>query len=301
MSNETDLDWLARNVHEWDGNFGFIVMLKMKNGDNSYMNTRNGSKYHPYCMGNAVLNAKPYSKAQWLARRAELQNKPSWDSAPSAAEWIAQHSSGYWCWGRGAATKSNNGTWYSPEFGIAQWTGYAGTTLGDWCDTLERRPADLSEMAVTQRLQEATENVLAAVQELKSDRYKFDPFISIEDNKELNMSNKQEVKQDNGWFERGELPPVGAACEFTLGANAPWYQCEIKYVIRGDGVVMKRIPGGDEQYCGLLHRNPVSFRPIRTEREVAIEEMCKDVDLHVSVFELEAGKLYDAGYRKDPK
>lgn len=47
--------------------------------------------------------------------------------------------------------------------------------------TSAQKPSDLSERAVTARLQEATDNVLAAVPELKSDRYKFEPFTSLED------------------------------------------------------------------------------------------------------------------------
>ena len=97
------------------------------------------------------------------------------------------------------------------------------------------------------------------------------------------------MKQDNGWHERGELPPVGTVCEYTLGANAPWYQCEIKYVIRGNGVVMKRIPYGNEQYCGLIHRNPVSFRPIRTERDVLLSIIVEEMNHYDT-----DGKLADA-------
>ncbi|MGL5527818.1 MAG: hypothetical protein ACRDCI_05460, partial [Plesiomonas shigelloides] len=122
-----DLDWLARNVHAWDGDFGFIAMLKMSNSYNLYMYTREGSKLHPYFVGSTLRHARPYSKAQWLSRRAELQNKPSWR------------------------------------------------------DTLEKRPADLPEQAVTSRLKEATDNVLAAVPEMMTDKYKFEPFVSVED------------------------------------------------------------------------------------------------------------------------
>ena len=42
----------------------------------------------------------------------------------------------------------------------------------------------------------------------------------------------------------------------------------------------------------------ICFRPIRTEREVAIEEMCNVAGLGGLVFGLVAGELYDAGYRK---
>ena len=71
MSNETDLDWLARNVHVWPA------------GDHQpwcyvYMVAGGAMK----ASGN-FLDAVAYpiriTKDQWLARRAELQNKPSWD------------------------------------------------------------------------------------------------------------------------------------------------------------------------------------------------------------------------------
>jgi len=39
----------------------------------------------------------------------------------------------------------------------------------------------MSEQAVTARLKEATDNVLSAAPELMADKYKFDPFISVED------------------------------------------------------------------------------------------------------------------------
>ena len=50
-----------------------------------------------------------------------------------------------------------------------------------WRDTLEKRPSDLSEQMVMSRLQEATDNVLAAAPELMTDKYKFEPFVSVED------------------------------------------------------------------------------------------------------------------------
>jgi len=49
-----------------------------------------------------------------------------------------------------------------------------GEVLGDWRDTLEKRPADLSEPAVTERLNEATQTVLAAAPALRDDQYLFE-------------------------------------------------------------------------------------------------------------------------------
>lgn len=148
----SDLDWLARNVHVWpDGS------------DQVRINE---------------LSPDAYTKEQWLARRAELQNKPSWNDAPEWAEFISQSISGVWHYHE---LKPDNGTHGYFSVKGKYMNQCSGEVLCDWRDTLEKRPADLSEQAVTARLKEATENVLAATPELMADKYKFEPFISVED------------------------------------------------------------------------------------------------------------------------
>ena len=100
---------------------------------------------------------------------------------------------------------------------------------------------------------------------------------------------------DAQWFERGELPPVGTVClyvvsdrlsaEVEITAHAKLGLCFVQVWQSGESYVSK---------TAELHR----FRPIRTEREVAIEEMCNVAGLDGLVFGLVAGELYDAGYRK---
>lgn len=272
MSNETDLDWLARNVHHWASDHAKTISYSTEFGSERY--------------GDGLPYPK-YTKHQWLARRAELQNKPSWDSAPSNAEWRAQHSTGYGCWGRGTATQAANGIWYSPEFGTAQWTGFAGEVLGDWRDTLERRPEHTrAEMEV--------ELVKAALK----------PFTSIEDNQELNMSQQQEMKQDNGWFERGELPPVGVECEMKHKYSTPdWARPGFEPVVIVASGKDLFISSGTDLYRETVGSwDEYEFRPIRTEREVAIEVMLKDsgaleCDTVMSILE----NLIDKGWAKESK
>ena len=64
MSNETDLDWLARNVHVWKS--GYDLAVVQRGGGEIYVTW-------PSVCSSGI------TKKQWLARRAELQNKPSWD------------------------------------------------------------------------------------------------------------------------------------------------------------------------------------------------------------------------------
>lgn len=136
MSNETDLDWLARNVHVWKS--GYDLAVVQRGGGEIYVT------WPSVCSGGIT-------KKQWLARRAELQNKPSWRDAPEWAHWLAQHESGVWCWGNATPERQCHGVvgvWDSvlvdgknhAEDSRCEWSGCAGEVLGDWRDTLERRP-----------------------------------------------------------------------------------------------------------------------------------------------------------------
>lgn len=180
-----DLDWLARNVHVWP-----FSMLDSKP-------TEDYVWHQPHCGGDilVVFRDRPsvFNKDQWLARRAELQNKPSWDDAPEWSEWLAQDEDGEWKWLAGLPVKYVDG-WAAVEIKFC----CKGVVLGDWRETLEKRPADLSEQAVTARLKEATDNVLAAVPELMTDKYKFEPFVSVEDAKITIMQSDGDVKHFGG-------------------------------------------------------------------------------------------------------
>jgi hypothetical protein len=168
MNNQTDLDWLARNVHEWPA------------GDHQpwcYVYQKDGVKK---VSGNCITVIQPCVKidrGDWLARRAELQNKPSWADALEWAEWLAQDTAGLdgigaWWWYRVKPTKGDR-TWSSKGHSSRP-VPTRGEVIGDWRDTLEKRPADLSEPAVTERLNEATQTVLAAAPALMDDKYLFE-------------------------------------------------------------------------------------------------------------------------------
>ena len=207
----------------------------------------------------AVAYPTMVTKDQWLARRAELQNKPSWKDAPEWAEWLAQDPCGEW-WFYDARPCGDGSEWDSDVYSDSATVVSDGVVLGSWRDTLEKRPADLSEQAVTARLKDATDNVLAAVPELMTDKYKFTPFTIIEDNQEKAM------KQDNGWFERGELPPVGTACEaFGKFPTAP---CEI-IAYSPEQVAIRWLDNGLLDVIDLKTGDipSIDFRPIRTERD----------------------------------
>lgn len=131
---------------------------------------------------------------------------------------------------------------------------------------------------------------------------------------------------DNSWYEKGELPPVGTKCEVTHnGIRGIWERIEIlKHDInyKGNGyserfacISLSGINlGGSREKGDLFWLYNVKdegckFRPIKTERELAIEQMSKDINLRVTNHEMIKNtvgledsilaKLYDAGYRKN--
>ena len=128
--------------------------------------------------------------------------------------------------------------------------------LGDWRDTLEKRPEE------------------------------FKQFTSIEDNQEQVMTQQQDMKQDNKWFERGELPPVGTVClyvvsdrlsaEVEITAHAKFGLCFVEVGKSGENYVSK---------TAELHR----FRPVRTERDVLLSIIVEEMNRYDT-----DGKLADA-------
>lgn len=218
----SDLDWLARNVHEWRGSERCISVC------NGVIRWTVGSK--------PMDGLTWLTKKQWLARRAELQNKPSWDACPEWAQWLAQDADGCWHWFKGnikPEIQSDNKTW-SNKYASFHKVDYGktggvfagkGSVLGFCNDTLEQRPEKLQ------------------------------PFTSIEDNQE------QEMKQDNGWFERGELPPVGEVCEWLECHQTGWQKVTLAGHYENAAWI---VPEGKEPITVF---NPTGFRPIRTERD----------------------------------
>ena len=217
MNKETDLDWLARNVHVWVPN----ELLRMKPCDNG-----NGTFRASWCYS----GDGGFTKDQWLTRRAELQNKPTeW---PKRANWLAQNGGGEWAFYSDSADNPPqnrpDGNWYSDDVEVKFC--HHGEVLGDWRDTLEKR-------------QEQNE---------------LEPFVSVED------SQEKEMKRDNGWFERGELPPVGCECEIlgAFGHYQEWFPCKI--IAEHSGSVF----AANERSWMNVRKGERQFRPLRTEREV---------------------------------
>ena len=119
-------------------------------------------------------------------------------------------------------------------------------------------------------------------------------------NQELKLERDKMQKQpaqpapDNSWHERGEFPPAGCVCEAFVNEENKWVHFEV-IAIR-DGFVLGWCR---ESLYGFQSDEKSEFRPLRTEREKAIDEMLLAID-HIKEgnFETFIGALYDAGYRK---
>lgn len=236
---EDDLDWLARNVHKWVPN----ELLRMKPCDNG-----NGKIRASWCYS----GDGGFTKDQWLARRAELQNKPNWADAPEWAEWLAQDEDGAWWWYQDVPEKCDDGWLSELKCEPAE---ACGEVLGDWRDTLERRP----------------------------DMHKSEPKI------DTSAEHVQKTTQSmHDWHERGELPPVGVECEVMHRER--WVVCDViahfqqkaamvaAYTV-DNGNALKQLDSCIAEY----------FRPIRTERDVLLSIIVEEMNRYDT-----DGKLADA-------
>ena len=141
-----DLDWLALNVHVWPTSTPHIVTA----GDGVFEFGATFCENHVCVYHREFTDSKVIYKKQWLARRAELQNKPSWDheAVPAWATALAQDQDGEWKW------LGDNVTQYVDGFTADKISAQCkGVVLGSWRNTLEKR-------------QEQAE---------------FEPFVSVED------------------------------------------------------------------------------------------------------------------------
>ena len=112
------------------------------------------------------------------------------------------------------------------------------------------------------------------------------------------MNSKPEV--DNSWNKYGELPPCGVPVELWVGGSFA-YNCEF-ITRRSNHYVMWNLDADRPDAADYMNSE---FRPLRTEREKAIDEMVYILKAKfdrpgvdgIAVSGI-VNELYDAGYRK---
>ena len=102
------------------------------------------------------------------------------------------------------------------------------------------------------------------------------------------MSSKPKV--DNSWHERGEFPPVGCECDIRHSCwNSEKYEKVTVAAITNEYLIVKYATF--EQYYML---KDISFRPVRTERDVLIEIIKKTDDTDDRI----ADAILAAGFKR---
>lgn len=94
------------------------------------------------------------------------------------------------------------------------------------------------------------------------------------------VSDNQLKAQDNSWYEKGELPPVGTNIEYKLG-DGPWYEATVKYVLDvldgdEDEIVIACPHLGFEQLLTL--KKHTKIRPTVSPEQIAEQERENVVD-----------------------
>ena len=95
------------------------------------------------------------------------------------------------------------------------------------------------------------------------------------------------MSQDNGWYERGELPPVGSHLEVTFGNKSTWHEC---VVLPGKKIAIDRYAG----WHVMGWQDDFEFMPIKTEREKFVERAKDDFKDYAPSF---YDRLWDSGLR----
>lgn len=126
--------------------------------------------------------------------------------------------------------------------------------------------------------------------------------VKVEINNETEHKVETEMKSESevtikvgNWHKNGELPPVGEVCEWLECSQTWWQTVTVAgYYLNAAWLV----PKGKEP---ITVYNPTGFRPLRTEREKAIDEMVDCLGSRWANCEEIAAHLYENGYRKEAK
>lgn len=114
---------------------------------------------------------------EFMDRKAERQNKPSWKSASEWSHWLAQDASGHWWWYpkfKDAPTLASQ-CFVNGSVDRVIFAG-KGEVIGDWRDTLEQRPNHIVEPDEKAASKAALEKAVKACERALRE---FDPIVSL--------------------------------------------------------------------------------------------------------------------------
>jgi len=257
-----DLKWLAENVHEWED--GCCAIQKDDCGSYDFLH---GSRLEEYTGVGEIC----FTRAQWKAARDELSGKPGWNDAPEDATHLIQNPRGQWAFLVDFNGFKESGAKYYDAMKIYPSFTH-GKVLGDWRNTLERRP-----MSVNQALEKMRE------------------IGGFDVEKSLAYTNCESPAEWRG--PEDGLPPAGAVLEawFDDGRRC-WHKAHVVGYHPSEANTIAVSLIGDHE-SRLIWSYMSGIRPDCSEEDRAVEEMVAATDEHLTP-EDTCRALYRAGYRK---
>lgn len=184
------------------------------------------------------------TREEFNAAADRMRGKPDWSKLPEIYNWISQDHDGRW-WAYEAKPAVNERFFSNETEGTRADLLTAGKCLGDWRNTLEKRPE--------QKVEQITASEF------------------FEKNAPTVYGKREKPAPTNPWFEAGELPPIGVECEinFNYGKTSDWHVGTVTY--RSDKFTIIAYSDGDEVCYDVNVFDCLSYRPIRTDRQQLID------------------------------
>lgn len=204
---------------------------------------------------------------------------------PKECHWVFSTSNGFgsaFCW----TNKPKRSGWNWLGGGKFTLCCEIGSSLPNWHQTILSR--DEYFTAYPEQVKVEVEN---------ETKHKVEAEMTSESEMTINVSSAGAVAGGD-WHKSGELPPVGEVCEVMHLDR--WVCCEvIAHFEQSWGMVAAYTVGINGGNAKLLEQcNAEDFRPLRTEREKAIDKMVSLVEPLATYREF-AGAIYDAGMYKE--
>ena len=181
----------------------------------------------------------------------------------------------------------------------------------DWVS----RPYSLSWIDLHQQLPNWHQTILSRDEYFTA----YPEQVKVEVNNETEHKVEAEMKSESevtikvsDWHKSGELPPVGEVCIFDPNGRTEYFDEEaikaigkevsiISHVKFKNGVGSVAVFMCDTYGVAVVRSaNETCFRPVRTERDKAIDKMVSLVD-PLATYKEFAGAIYDAGMYKEVK
>lgn len=261
-----------------------------------------------------------FTREEFNEAADRLRGKPDWSMLPADAEWLAQDRCGTWKPMQGRKPTIEEGSYWITDHHYQPQP--RGTVIGDWRNTLEKRPEQKPLPSIADRYGveipwdgrnalpadvdcncevEVTLALGGAKYTEMGNANRFN-WMLVKSYKVIDERYKPKATPAKHWFEAGELPPVGTKClcYFDDGREC-WHECVVIGSIDDEiknGYLAVSLIGKHERKLVWVN----DFKPIKTDKEKAIEfalsKIHNGMNRHAAPYIIE--QLYDAGLLRLP-